>query len=80
MSKEEKKGPPEKQYYSVQVEAMIPATLRYRILAESPEQAVELSLRTAPQEPPKFKLHQMRRKAVRVYSWGTNMLKHIKNF
>jgi hypothetical protein len=41
MNKKENK-PIVKKYYEVRVECMIPATLTYRILAESPEQAAEM--------------------------------------
>lgn len=38
------KSPPiiSKRYYTINVEALIPATLTYRVLAETPEQAVDL--------------------------------------
>lgn len=42
MSQDKKPPVVIKKYYDVKVEAMIPATLTYRVLAETPEQAAEL--------------------------------------
>lgn len=41
-NKEEKSKAPEKIYYDVKLEVMVPGTVTYRILAESPEQAIQL--------------------------------------
>jgi hypothetical protein len=38
---QEKNKPIIKKYYEVRIECMLPATLTYRILAETPEQAAE---------------------------------------
>jgi hypothetical protein len=39
---------PEKKYFDVKVEVMLPATLTYRVLAETPEQAFELIKNQSP--------------------------------
>lgn len=80
MPQEKKPKKPEKEYYTVEVEALVPAVIKYRILAENPEEAVKESMRTPPMERPAIRLPQMRRLKARVYNWGTNMLKHIHNF
>jgi len=71
---------PKKQYYTVKLEALIPSTVKYRILAESPEEAVKLLDKTNPLERPIPQLNRMRKSVARVYLWGTNMLQHIKRF
>ena len=71
---------PEKKYYTVEVEALIPAVVKYRILAESPEAAVAESLRTSPVERPILRIPSMRRLRAKVYNWGTNMLQYTKSF
>lgn len=69
-----------KQYYTVEVEALVPAIIRYRILAETPEKAVEELDKTPPLDRPKLKLAKMRKQVARVYLWGTNMLHYVKRF
>lgn len=41
-AQDKKPAPPEKHYYDVKVECMLPATLTYRILAENPQQAADM--------------------------------------
>jgi len=71
---------PEKRYYTIELEAMVPATIRYRVLAESPEKALEQLDRTPPLERPKTKIVGMRKQVAKVYLWGTNMLQYLKRF
>jgi hypothetical protein len=75
-----KTGIPEKRYYTVELEAMVPAIIRYRILAETPEEALAQLDRTPPLERPKTKMQGMRKQVAKVYLWGTNMLQLIKRF
>jgi len=72
--------PPEKRYYTIELEAMVPSVIRYRVFAETPEEALELLDKTPPLERPKPKLLGMRKQVARVYLWGTNMLQYIKRF
>ena len=68
----------EKKYYDVKVEAMLPATLTYRILAESPEEAIQLSKRVAPNSV-KYKLIGKKETKILVYDAGSTMIRFIKN-
>jgi len=78
MDKKEK--PKEKRYYTIELEAMVPATIRYRILAETPEEALDLLDKTPPLERPRTRLPGMRKQVAKVYLWGTNMLQYLKRF
>lgn len=70
----------EKRYYLVEVEALIPTILRYRVLAETAENALDL-IKTAPLlEPPKQKLSKLKKLKASVYLFGTHMLKLTKKF
>jgi len=80
MPQEKQPQKPEKKYYTVEVEALIPAVVKYRVLAESPELAVDEAMRAQPIERPTLRLPQMRKLKARVYNWGTNMLKHMRSF
>lgn len=69
---------PEKQWYSVKISAMVPTEITYRILAEDENEAIQLSLRQLPSEPPRFQLPRMKRLSAKVYKAGTSMLKLSK--
>lgn len=74
MAKEEKK------YYTVEVEALVPTIIKYRVLAESAEKAVDLINGAALLENPKQKLSAARKIKARVYDLGTVMLRFTKTF
>ena len=65
-------------YYDVKVTAMIPGTLTYRILAESPEQAAELIKNKAPNSV-QYKLAGKRDIKLQVYKAGCSIIEFIKN-
>jgi len=67
-----------KRYYDVRVEAMLPATITYRVLAEDPEQAFTL-IKTVPPTSVKPKLIGRKEIKAMVYDSGTTMLRLIKN-
>lgn len=46
--KTEKPKPIEKKYFTVKIETTLPATLTYNVLAETPEQALELTKNLQP--------------------------------
>lgn len=79
-AKEEK--PKEKRFYTVEVECLIPAVVKYRVLVDEDEyeKAVLESVKTLPIERPALRLGQMKRIVARVYDWGTNMLRYTKRF
>ncbi len=70
--------PIEKYYYDVKVECMLPATLTYRVLAETPEQAAELIRNQGPISV-KHKLIGKKDLKLTVYDAGCSFIKLIKN-
>lgn len=79
--KETKK--PEKEYFTVKVEALVPVTFTYRVLAETPEQAVEIISRPGSHvetAPPRIMFNAARKIKAKVYNLGTVMMRLVKNF
>ena len=77
MEKEEKK------YYDVNLEATVPVTIKYRVYAKDEEEAIQMIERNPMQNisgPPKYTLPHMRKRAAKVYKWGTNMLTKTKTY
>lgn len=70
----------EKKYFTVEVEALVPTIIKYRVLAESAEKAVDLINGAALLESPKQKLSAAKRIKARVYDLGTVMLRYTKTF
>lgn len=70
--------PKPKYYYDVKVETMLPATLTWRILAETPEQAAEMIKNM---QPTGVKHRLLGRKDIKllVYDAGSSFIKFIKN-
>lgn len=69
----------EKKYFKVVVECNLPATVTYKVLAESPEKALEMIKN---QSPIAVKYHlpkKMNLKAT-IYDFGTTIIKLIKKF
>lgn len=65
-------------YYDVKVETMLPATLTFRILAETPEQAAEL-IRGQNPVGVKHRLIGRKDSKLSVYDAGSTMLRWMKN-
>lgn len=80
IKKEAAKAPAikEKHYYDVKVECMLPATLTYRVLAEDPQQAVELIRNMSPNGV-RHKLIGRKELKISVYDSGSTLLKWMKN-
>lgn len=70
--------PKPKKYFDIKVECMLPATLTYRVLAEDPEQAMDLIKRTQPTSV-KHKLLGRKELKLTVYDAGSSMIRLIKN-
>jgi len=71
----------EKQYYKVEVEGWARTTFKYKVLAESPQEALDLIDQPQPLlEQPRPKPNGLRKISAKVYLLGTNMLKHMRNF
>lgn len=77
LKKEAAKQPLPKFYYDVRVDCMLPATLTYKVLAETPEQAAELIKNMQPVVV-KHKLSGRKELLLKVYLSGTSMLKFMK--
>lgn len=71
------KAPPILYYYEVRVDCMLPATLTYKVLAETPEQAAEMIKNMQPIGV-NHKLHGRKELLLKVYLSGTSMLKFMK--
>ena len=54
-----------KKYYSVVIESTVPATLKFKVEAESPQQAEEL-VRTHKLKPSEIKYHLNRKKDIKA--------------
>ena len=70
--------PKPKFYYDVKVEAMLPATLIYRVLAEDPEQAAQLIKNMTPNSV-QHRLIGRKELKLTVYDAGCSMIRHIIN-
>lgn len=79
IKKEAKKPelPKPKYYYDVKVECMLPATLTYKVLAEDPNQAVELIRGRSPNAV-QHKLHGRKELMLKVYDAGGSMMRLMK--
>lgn len=73
-----------KYYYTVRVEGTAPVTISYRVLAETPEEAVRQVEYNGPgamlSEPPKPTMARFRKTKARVYKMGTSTIDFIKNY
>ncbi len=78
MKKEKQK---EKRYYDVKVNCTIPAIMVFRVLAESPEEALEL-VDKHKEQPKSIKYEPIKRRNIKakVCDSGTVVIKHVKNY
>ena len=70
--------PKEKFYFDVKVEVLVPATITYRVLAEDPQQAVDLVKGKSPNNV-QYKLNSRRDLKIMVYNASSNLLRFMKN-
>ncbi len=75
----EAKLPPPKKYYDVKLEAMAPITVTYRVLAESPEAALELINRSPPTHV-RHVLNKKRNLKAVVYDAGSTLIRFTKAY
>lgn len=68
----------EKKYYDIKVESMVPATLHYRVLAESPEDALKL-YKNSPLTSVKYTLPNRKELKILIYDAGTMLVRLFKN-
>jgi len=75
---------PKLEYYTIKLETMMPVTLTYQVLAESPEKAIEkiiVSPTSVPfRESPRLFYPQLKKIKITVYNIGTTLIRLIKNF
>lgn len=71
-----------KEYYTVVVEALVPSTLKFKVYAETPEEALEqvVKLQATLLDPPRPRLTQMKKLNAKVYKFGSNMMELMKRF
>ena len=72
-----KKAPLPKILYDVKLECLVPATIVYRILADSPEQALELIKGKQPKEI-RYRLHLKKSLKAIVYDAGNLLIRLTK--
>lgn len=70
--------PPPKYYYDVKVECLLPATLTYRVHAETPEKAAEMIKSLSPNSV-RHRLIGRKELKLSVSDAGSNMIKFMKN-
>lgn len=76
----EKPKKPKLEYYTVEVETLIPTTIKYKVYATSAEEALS-KINTSPLlESPKQKFSQMKKIQAKVFKFGTHLLKYSKRF
>lgn len=68
----------EKKYYDVRIECMLPATLTYKVLAETPEQAADMIKNMSPVGV-KHRLIGRKELKLTVVDAGSTMIRFIRN-
>jgi hypothetical protein len=69
----------DKKYYDVYVEVTLPATLHYRVLAEDPNECIDLIKNKSPNSV-KHKLHLRKNMQAKVYDAGSSIVRFLKKF
>ncbi len=78
MPKETEK--PKLQFYTVKMEVMAPVILTYKVLAESPERALQKVNTSGVIRPPEPVMSRARKLKATVYKYGMLGVEFIKNF
>lgn len=71
---------PQPTYYSIELDAMVPAKLKYRILANSPEEALEGISKAQPIQQPRLIFAAMKRVSAQIFNYGTRILRYSKKY
>lgn len=66
------------QYYTVKIETMVPATLTFKVLAESPEDAATKARKASPSNV-QYRLGGRKDLKATIYDFGSSMIKLITN-
>jgi hypothetical protein len=67
-------------YFTVAIDVTIPATVRYKVLASSAEEALEKTKTMLPTETPKLKLNLMKKIKAQVFKYGTYLVELARSF
>mgnify|MGYP003404829045 FL=1 len=73
----------EKKFYSIKLEVLVPATLSFKILAESPQEALDLvskNITNNQNQPPKFLWNKVKKIQAKVFEAGSILLALTKKF
>ncbi len=71
---------PSLQYYTIKIEAEVPTVITFRVLAATPEEALDKIQSATITEPPKQNLAKMRKKSAKVYKVGTLEVQASKKY
>ena len=71
---------PSLQYYTIKLEAEVPTTITLRVLALSPEEALDKIQAAVITEPPKQNIAKMRKKSAKVFKHGTLEVQASKKY
>jgi hypothetical protein len=64
--------------YTVEVECIVPAKVRYKVQASSPEEAIELvKNKQAIQSAPILDLNKLKKISAKVFDYGTTLVKYM---
>lgn len=74
-----KEKPKEKKYFDVVIEAQVPCIIRYKVYADSPEQALEDVKKSEPRHV-KHLLHLKRDTISTIYESGSTIVQLIKRW
>lgn len=84
MTKKQLPDKPKLEYYSVKIDAWSPCEITFRVLAASPEEALDLVDKKARQvQVVSISPHQLgslKKIKARIFLFGSSMLKYIKNY
>lgn len=72
----------EKEFYTVKIEALVPSVLEYKVLAETPEKAMEIALKENNKfyTAPKLNFSSLKIKLIKVFKFKDVFLQLIKRF
>lgn len=76
---EKKIKKPELKYYDVKMEVTLPATVVYRVLAETPEDALELAKKANPLSV-KYVLNKKKPLKALIYDAGSSLIRLTKTY
>jgi len=70
---------PTKKQYLIEEEILVPAILKYRVIAENIDEALLNYRKNNPLDNPRLNLNKARKIRVKVYNWITSKLEIIKD-